>query len=113
MPGHGQHCETLTVRGVAGTKHPKMRQVAEAYLWHFASLQNESDGGMTGRESARFFWSPEAAMLDLFARYDHPASRLAILRALPWIKRSQNEDGSWGRRGLVAVFLAALDPAER
>jgi hypothetical protein len=45
----------------------------------------------------RYGWGmSQAGLLQILARYDHTASRVAIMRSLPWILGSQNDDGSWG-----------------
>ena len=47
-------------------------------------------------------WDPselaerQIGILQAMARYDHPASKVVVMRALPWIVTNQNEDGSWG-----------------
>jgi len=41
----------------------------------------------------------QAGLLQVFARFDHPASRVAIMRSIPWIIEPQDPDGSWGEEG--------------
>ena len=55
----------------------------------------------------------QVGFLELFARYDHPISKVVVLRALPWIVEAQNETGSWGEAnvedaGTLAVITALL-----
>ena len=52
-------------------------------------------------------------MLQVFSYYDHPASRVAIMRSIPWIIDNQHPDGSWGEddrkdASTLAVLQALL-----
>ena len=92
MPNHIQPCEVITVRGVHEAKNPLLCRAAEALLWRFASVQQPGDGAFPARE-----YNPsQAHMLRVFSCYDHPVSRVAIMRSIPWIVDHQNSDGSWG-----------------
>lgn len=90
LPKHVQPCELITTRAMRIVKDPKMRRLAEASLWRFAARQNSEDGGF----DVRCF--SQAGYLTVFAGYEHPASRVAIMRSIPWIVKNQNSDGSWG-----------------
>jgi hypothetical protein len=106
-PEHTQGCEAITTRSLSHVRDPRARQFAEAHLWRFASRQHAADGSFP-HESYGSGLS-QAGFLDLFARYDHPLSKVVILRALPWIVDAQNEDGSWGEAKTVdATTLAVL-----
>jgi hypothetical protein len=45
-------------------------------------------------------------------RYNHPASKAAIMGVIPWITEPQNEDGPWGEKprkdALSLVMLSVL-----
>ena len=60
-------------------------------MWRFASVQRP-DGRFPDGE----YDPSQVHMLQVFSGYDHPASRVAILRSIPWIIDNQNPDGSWG-----------------
>ena len=81
------------------TQHLAARRFAEAHLWRFAGFQLE-DGGQrsAGKFPEERYGSgfSQIGILEAVARYDHPASRVILLRALPWIVDAQNNDGSWG-----------------
>jgi hypothetical protein len=96
MPSHLQGCELMTARALSQIRDEKMRRLAEAHLWRFAGRQQSADGRFTGKYPEKYFRLSQAGYLDLFARYDHPVSRIAIMRTIPWIINNQNEDGSWG-----------------
>jgi len=91
MPRHLQGCEIMTVWSCASLAPSPLRRLCESYLWRFAAVQDPDTGRFPGIER---FLSPYF-MLRMFAEYDHPASRAAILRALPWIVSAQNKDGTW------------------
>jgi hypothetical protein len=96
MPSHLQGCELITTRALSQVKDEKMRRLAESHLWRFAGRQHSTDGGFTGKYPEKYFHNSQAGYLELFARYDHPVSRIMIMRTIPWILNNQNEDGSWG-----------------
>ena len=96
MPDHLQLCEVMTTRALSGVEHAPARRFAEAHLWRFAGRQQGPRGEFTARDVQRFLNAGQTALLQVFARYDHPASQIAILRALPWIVETQNADGFWG-----------------
>ncbi|MBT3373980.1 MAG: hypothetical protein HN742_27895 [Lentisphaerae bacterium] len=108
LPRHFQPCEMITVKALHRTLRPRLRRLCEAYLWHFVARQHGPGGRFAGnsRHMGAFFY------LDLFARYDHPAAKIAILRSLPWLVEEQNADGSWGegdgKDAATRVVLAAL-----
>ena len=109
MPTHQQPCELITVRAMSQVRNEKMRKLSEAHLWRFAARQHSPDGKFTGgyKHVGEYFF------LQLFAGYDHPVSKAAIMRSMPWILDSQNEDGSWGeeqrRDASTLAVLGALD----
>ena len=93
MPCHIQGCEFITTRSLSRVQHPAARRFAEAHLWRFAGIQR-ADGTFPGESYGSGF--PQAGILEAIARYDHPASHIILLRALPWMVATQNQDGSWG-----------------
>jgi len=95
MPIHFQGCEVITTRAMRLVEDEKMRKFTEAHLWRFASRQHAPDGAFT-REKHGYCENYQPALLQVFAGYDHPASKVAAMRSLPWIVEAQNEDGSWG-----------------
>ena len=97
MPEHTQGCEAITTRSLSRVQDPRARRFAEAHLWRFAGKQ-QPDNGAFPHESYGSGFS-QAGFLELFGRYDHPASKVVVLRALPWIVDTQDEDGSWGEEG--------------
>jgi hypothetical protein len=94
MPEHTQGCEAITTRSLSHVRDPRARRFAEAHLWRFASRQHAADGSFPAESYGSGL--SQAGFLELFARYDHPVSKVVVLRALPWIVEAQNEDGSWG-----------------
>ena len=94
MPIHIQGCGAITTRAMSQVKNEKMRRFAEAHLWRFAGNQHSSNGESAPEKYGTGF--PQSGILQLFASYDHPVSKAVIMRAIPWIVDSQNEDGSWG-----------------
>lgn len=63
---------------------------------------------MEAAGSYKYFSCPQAAYLRIFARYNHPVSKVAILRSVSWIINNQNEDGSWGDETNKDVSTAAV-----
>ena len=112
MPIHFQGCEVITTRAMSRVGDEKMRQFAEAHLWRFASCQHAPDGTFA-HEKHGYCENSQPALLQVFAGYDHPASKVAIMRSLPWIATAQNEDGSWGEEPVedaaAYAVLSALD----
>lgn len=106
MPEHAQGCEAITTRSLSHVRDPRARRFAEAHLWRFASRQHAADGTflVEGYGSGL----SQAGLLELFARYDHPVSKVVVLRALPWIVEAQNENGSWGRKGNAGATTLAI-----
>ena len=94
MPTHIQGCEAITTRAMSRVRNEKMRRFAEAHLWRFAGKQHSSNGEFAKEKYGTGF--PQSGILQLFASYDHPVSKVVIMRSIPWIIDSQNEDGSWG-----------------
>jgi hypothetical protein len=96
MPTHQQPCELITVKALRYVLDPALRRLAEAYLWRFAARQHAPDGHVAGegyKHVGPYFY------LNLFSGYDTPVARVALLRALPWIRAEQNPDGAWGADG--------------
>jgi hypothetical protein len=94
LPDHIQGCEFITTRSLSRVQDPLLRRFAEAHLWRFAGIQRGPDGGFPGERYGTGFG--QIGILEAVARYDHPASKVMVMRALPWIVNAQNEDGSWG-----------------
>ncbi|UCC75407.1 MAG: hypothetical protein JSW37_07715 [Anaerolineales bacterium] len=114
-PDHLQGCEVITTRAVSGVADSRMRRFAEAHLWRFASRQRAGDGQFAPEKYGSGL--SQAGLLEVFARYDHPASKVVAMRALPWIIESQNDDGSWGEgpsrdadtRAIASVLVRLQD----
>jgi hypothetical protein len=94
MNNHIQGCEFITTRSLSRVRDPKARRFAEAHLWRFASVQHADDGTFPAERYGTGFH--QAGILQAVARYDHPVSKVIVLRSLPWIVQNQNADGSWG-----------------
>ena len=106
VPDHVQGCEFITTRSLSEVQHPVARRFAEAHLWRFAGLQRA--GGRFPNESYGTGFS-QIGILEAVARYDHPASQVILMRALPWLVDTQNVDGSWGKGSRKDVdTLAAI-----
>jgi hypothetical protein len=93
MPDHVQGCEFITTYALSEARDERVRRYACAHLWRFAGIQR-ADGTFPHERHGTGF--TPVGILGLFARYDHPAATIVLLRALPWIVASQNPDGSWG-----------------
>jgi bifunctional DNA-binding transcriptional regulator/antitoxin component of YhaV-PrlF toxin-antitoxin module len=106
MPEHTQGCEAITTRAMSHLQDAKMRRFAEAHLWRFAGKQHGPKGEFAPESYGSGF--SQAGFLYLFSRYDHPASRVVVMRALPWIVDAQNEDGSWGKEGTKDASTLAI-----
>lgn len=109
MPDHIQGCEFITTRAVSRVGEVRMQRFARAHLWRFAGIQHDPDGAFPREHYGTGFG--QAGILEAMARYDHPASKTAVMRALPWIIEAQNGDGSWGEEprqdaSTLAVLLA-------
>jgi hypothetical protein len=91
---HIQGCEFITTRSLSQVRDPKALQFAEAHLWRFACIQRPEDGTFPAERYGTGFH--QAGILQAVARYNHPVSKVMVLRALPWIVQNQNADGSWG-----------------
>ena len=105
MPGHQQPCELVTTRAMSRVQDEPMQRFARAHLWRIAGRQHGPDGRFVGayKHVDPYFY------LQLFASYDHPVAKVAILRSLPWIIDAQNPDGSWGEGPRVgSATLATL-----
>ena len=94
MDNHIQGCEFITTRSLSRVRDPKARRFAEAHLWRFASTQHADDGAFPSEKYGTGFH--QAGILQAISRYDHPVAKVIVLRALPWIVKNQNKDGSWG-----------------
>jgi len=96
MPEHLQGCELITTRAMSQVRDERIKRYAEAHLWRFAGRQHSADGRYIGKYPEGYFSNSQAGYLSLFASYDHPVSKVAIMRSIPWIVDNQNRDGSWG-----------------
>ena len=112
MPIHFQGCEVISTRAMSRVHDETMRRFAQAHLWRFASRQHAPDGAFAP-EKHGYCENSQPALLQVFAAYDHPASKVAIMRSLPWMVTAQNEDGSWGEEPVTDAatwaVLGALD----
>jgi hypothetical protein len=111
MPEHTQGCEAITTRAMSRVQDARMRRFAEAHLWRFAGKQHGPKGEFAPERHGSGF--SQAGFLYLFGCYNHPAAKVVVMRALPWIVDAQNEDGSWGEKGTrdastLAVVTALL-----
>ena len=106
MPEHIQGCEAITTRAMSHVRDAKMRRFAEAHLWRFAGKQRGPKGEFAPESYGSGF--SQAGFLYLFSCYDHPASKVVVMRALPWIVEAQNGDGSWGEEGNVDASTLAI-----
>jgi len=109
MRAHIQPCEVVTTRSLCEAKSSRVRRAAAAHLWRFASVQHTDDGSFADED----YMPSQEMMLEVFGSYDHPASRVAFMRSVPWIVANQNADGSWGGEGkedanTLAVVQALL-----
>jgi len=95
MPDHLQGCELITTRALSQVNDKRIKRYAEAHLWRFAGRQHSADGRYIGYPESYFSHS-QAGYLSLYSSYDHPISKVAIMRSIPWIVNYQNRDGSWG-----------------
>ena len=86
----------IMTRALSQVKNGKLRRLAEAQLWKIAGWQHSQNTSYAGKYSQRYFKAPQAVYLQVFAGYDHPVSRVAMMRMIPWIIKNQNKDGSWG-----------------
>lgn len=93
LPDHVQGCEFITTRALAQVHDTRVRRFAQAHLWRFAAIQRR-DGTYPAEKYGTGFGL--IGILDAVSRYDHPASRIILLRSLPRIVEAQNADGSWG-----------------
>jgi hypothetical protein len=109
MPNHIQGCEFITTRALGQVRDQKTRRFARAHLWRFASRQHDPNGAFPKERYGSGFG--QAGILEALARYEHPASRVAILRSLPWIIEMQNQDGSWGQEGQEDASTLAIASA--
>ncbi len=94
MPDHIQGCEFITTRSLSQVQDPFVRRFAEAHLWRFAGIQHGPNGTFPEEQYGTGFG--QIGILEAVARYNHPASKVMVERALPWVVNAQNEDGSWG-----------------
>ena len=102
----------ISTRAMSRVHDETMRRFAQAHLWRFASRQHAPDGAFAP-EKHGYCENSQPALLQVFAAYDHPASKVAIMRSLPWMVTAQNEDGSWGEEPVTDAatwaVLGALD----
>jgi hypothetical protein len=104
MPKHIQPCEVITTRGLHDVRDPRLRRASAAHLWRFAGVQQRGNGAFPAGD----YTPSQAHMLQVFSFYDHPASRVAIIRSIPWIVDKQNPDGSWGDDSKKDVSTLAI-----
>ena len=105
MPDHIQGCEFITTRALSEVRDARISRFARAHLWRFAGIQRP-DGTFPDERHGTGF--DQFGILEAFARYDHPASKVVIMRALPWIVDAQNGDGSWGTKKTKDVSTWAV-----
>jgi hypothetical protein len=96
MPDADLGCRIMMIRALSNVKNRILKKITEIYLWNYAGLQNNEDGSFNSNPE-RTFADLQFVLLQIFSKYKHPASKVVILRALPWIIKNQNRDGSWGK----------------
>jgi hypothetical protein len=106
LPNHIQGCEFVTTRSLSWVKDPFVRRFAQAHLWRFAGIQHGPDGLFPEERYGTGFG--QIGVLEAVARYDHPASKVIVMRALPWIVKEQHEDGSWGEGSRREITTLAV-----
>jgi len=111
MPDVGGGCPLIMTRALSQVKNEKLRRLAQTNLWKFAGWQHSPDGSFPGKYAQRYFKYPQAAFLSIFAAYDHPVAKVAILKMIPWIVENQNEDGSWGHESTKDTSTLAVASA--
>jgi hypothetical protein len=88
-------CGAITARALRYAEDENIRSVAKSVLWHCLTMQGFM-GGFYDVDRGRL---GDFSTLSAVAEWNHPASKLIILRAIPWLIESQNSDGSWGTQG--------------
>ena len=107
MPNADLGCKIMMIRALNKVKNRILKKITEIYLWNYAGLQNNEDGSFNANPE-RTFTDLQLVLLQIFSRYNHPVTRLVILRALPWILNNQNKDGSWGKEPYKDVATLAV-----
>ena len=107
MPDADLGCRLMMIRALNNVKNQTLRKILEIYLWNYAGLQNNEDGSFNTNPE-RTFTDLQFVLLQIFSSYDHPVARLVIIRALPWIIKNQNKDGSWGKEPYKDVATLAV-----
>lgn len=95
MPWYVDTCGLISMRAFAGIKDSRLRKRAEAGLGWLVGLQ-QPDGRIDCPRNFEFLHSADVVFLSTLAMFDHPISRVGIMRYAPWIVANQNRDGSWG-----------------
>ena len=93
LPSGTGPCNVISMNAISRCMSAWHRSFAESAIWELASTQHAPDGHfpLYGR-----FHDNQAALLDTMARYDIPPAKIFVLRSMPWIVNTQNNDGSWG-----------------
>lgn len=107
MPDADLGCRLMMIRALSKVKNITLKKMTEIYLWNYAGLQNHEDGSFNTNPE-RTFTDLQLVLLQIFSSYNHPVSKLVILRALPWIINNQNKDGSWGKGPYKDVATLAV-----
>ena len=108
MPlGLGESCKIIMTRALRFLKTGKLAELFELRLWEFAAVLNlsETRAKNLGKED---FTDRALLFLEIFAGSDRPVAKLPVARMLPWMKNTQNRDGSWGSEGSKDVTTLAV-----
>jgi hypothetical protein len=90
MPMAQLPCALMTCWALSKLEDPHLQSLMEMRIWDAATNQNFVDGHFDYKHIGKYFY------LDLFSSFALPIAKLAIMRCIPWIIDSQNDDGSWG-----------------
>ena len=110
LPLPQQGCEYITAGALYKIKNDKLSKLVEAHLWRFAILlYNSLLQPEIAIEKERYGLT-NYFQLQIISKYNSLPAKLAIYFALPWIKKNQNEDGTWGESHLKeSATIAVLE----
>ena len=96
MPlGVGEGCKMIVTRALSRVKTGKPAKLYEIRLWEFAAVLNLVPGRTKNLDKGDLT-DRALLFLQIFAASDLAVAKLPVARMLPWIKKTQNRDGSWG-----------------
>jgi len=109
-----QGCEMITTQALNEVKDEMMKRYAEAHLWRFATLLNDLDENPIRMKHNKKYSTSPYTLLKLFGSYNTIPARIGTFISLPWILKSQNSDGSWGKENQRAnASLAVLSALKK